>query len=196
MRSFLVRRWFLLTLAAGCALAVAWPVAWPVAMGWTRSAQPRYVMPVALFLTAWAMPAERLTAALRRPAPALLAVFVGFTLPPLLAWSFGQLLHDDWQIGLLIMCCGPCTLASAAIWTRLGRGDQASAILATLLSSGIGWLATPALLALTAGASIALDYPAMARDLAVTLVIPVALGQAARMARPLARFAMRRRTAL
>src|SRR5262245_29928581 len=143
MRRRLARHWFLLALLAGCALAVTWPAA----LNWARPAQPRYVMPLALFLTAWTMPSRRLLEAVRRPAPAALAVAAGFTLPPILAWGAGELLPDDLRVGLLVMCCGPCTLASAAIWTRLAHGDDGSAILATLGSSALGWLVTPALLA-------------------------------------------------
>jgi sodium/bile acid cotransporter 7 len=121
---------------------------------------------------------------------------MGFTLPPLLGWAFGHLLPADFRIGLLVMCYGPCTLASAVIWTRLARGDEASAILATMLSSGVGWLVTPALLELTLGASIAVDYPAMMRDLALTLVLPVALGQAVRALPPFTQVARKYRIAL
>jgi sodium/bile acid cotransporter 7 len=192
MRRRLTRHWFLLALVVGGALAVAWPAA----LDWARPVHPRYVMPLALFLTAWTMPSRRLLEAIRPPGPAMLAVTVGFTLPPLLAWGASHLLPEDLRVGLLVMCCGPCTLASAAIWTRLAHGDDGSAILATLGSSALGWLVTPALLAWTIGAGVTLDHAAMMRGLAATLVLPVVAGQLLHLVPPLTWFAAQRSAAL
>lgn len=179
-------------LAVGVGLAALWPEA----LSWTQWARPRLIMPAALFLIAWTMPARHLVAAMRRPAAALWAVAAGYTLPPLLGWLFGQVLSDDLRIGLMIICCVPCTLASAALWTRHAGGDEATALLATFLSSAAGWAATTGLLGLTTGRMVALDYPALMLDLAATLLVPVALGQAVRAISPLAWLATRQRAAL
>jgi sodium/bile acid cotransporter 7 len=185
MAPALVKRWFLVALVAGCVLA--WFA--PGALAWTLRMPPRVVMPLALFLVAWTLESRHLARAVRRPGAALWGVFVGYTVPPLLGWAAGSLLPSDFQIGLLVCTAVPCTLASAALWTRLAGGDEATAILGTAVSTGVSWAATTAWLAVTTGRLVALNYPAMMLDLAVTLVLPVALAQAARAAPPLARFA-------
>src|SRR6516162_4775283 len=127
------------------------------------------------------MDGGRLLGALKNPAPALLAVVVSYTLPPLVAWWCGALLPlEDLRIGLLICASVPCTLASAVIWTRLAHGDEAQALLASFAGSGLSWLVTPAWLAGLTGRRATLDFRAMMLDLAATLLLPVALGQAAR----------------
>jgi sodium/bile acid cotransporter 7 len=191
-RQFLARRWFLLALVCGCVVAAVWPAA----LDWTRHTPPRWIMPVTLFLSAVTMESRRLLESLRSPWAACLAVVLGYTAVPLLGWSFGYFLHDDYRIGLLVCSAVPCTLASAVIWTRMAGGDDAVALLATFVSTGIGWLVTPAWLILTTGHVTALGYGGMMRDLALMLVLPVALGQLARAAPPLARFATRRQPVL
>src|SRR5262245_18651454 len=181
-RQFLARRWFLLALACGCVLAAVWPDV----LDWTRLAPPRWVMPITLFLSAVTMPSRRLLDSLRAPWAACWAVVLGYTVPPLLGWGFGRLLIDDYRIGLLVCFAVPCTLASAVIWTRLASGDDATALLATFISTGISWLVTTAWLTLTIGDEAALGFGRMMGDLALTLVLPVALGQLLRAAPPLA----------
>src|SRR5258708_2976043 len=74
-------RWFLVAVVRG--FGVVW--FWPGAMAWTTAVQPRLVIPLALFLIAWTMDRQRLFGAVQKPGPALLAVAIGFTLPPLVA---------------------------------------------------------------------------------------------------------------
>src|SRR5437879_1413657 len=133
MHGGLAKRWFLLLIVAGCALA--WFA--PGALAWTRFAPPRVVMPLALFLVAWTLESRHLAQAVRRPGAALWGVFVGYSFPPLVGWAAGSLLPSDFQIGLLVCTAVPCTLASAALWTRLAGGDEATAILGTAVSTGV-----------------------------------------------------------
>src|SRR5437899_4418610 len=102
---YLTRSWFLLALGGGCALAALWPRA----LDWTRPFSPAWIMPVTLFISAVTMENRRLRSALAKPWPALWAVLVGYTLPPLLSWGFGELLPPDYRVGLLICSAAPCT---------------------------------------------------------------------------------------
>jgi len=182
----LARRWFLLLIILG--IVVAW--FWPAALHWTRHVQPQIVMALALFLSAWTLQSRRLYRALVWPVPALWALAISYGLLPALAWWSGPLLPiADFRIGLMISASVPCTLASAVLWTRMAGGDEATALLSTMLSTAMSWLATTAWLSLTTGSQVAIDTAGMMRDLALILVLPVGIGQLARSAAPVARFA-------
>src|SRR5262249_8850150 len=79
--------------------------------------------------------------------------------------------------------------ASAVLWTRLAGGNDATALFITVLSLALSWLLTTTWLTATLAREITLDGGKMMLDLAVNLLIPVALGQVARAWRPLHNFA-------
>jgi len=187
MKRFLSRSWFLLLLLLGAVLAGVVP-AW---FGWAGRIDPRYVVAPAMFLMGWTLPSRSLARVLVRPGPALWAMAISYGALPAAAWAASALLPvDDFRIGLLIVSAVPCTLASAVLWTRMGHGDDATALLVVLLTTATSWLVTPAWLALTTGTVVDVNTVAMMRDLLLTLVLPVALGQVGRMPEPLARAAL------
>lgn len=194
MKSFLIRRWFLLLLVLGFGLA---SVA-PSSLHWTRTADPKVIMALALFLSAWTLQSRDLVRAVVRPFPALWAAFISYGPLPALAWGLGELLLpiEDFRIGLMVTASVPCTLASAVLWTRLAGGDEASALLSTLLTTGLSWLATTAWLTTTTGSAVTLDTSGMMGNLALVLVLPVGVGQLARAAPVLAAAADRWKGAL
>jgi sodium/bile acid cotransporter 7 len=182
---FLGRRWFLLVLAAGVGLACARP-------GWVRPATDRLplraVVALSLFLVAWGLEGRRLYRMMLRPAAALWAVALSYGAVPLLAWLAGPLLPlPDLRLGLLVIASVPCTLASAVLWTRLGGGNEAVALLTVVLSTGLSWLATALWLTLATGTRVTPDTGAMMRGLALVLLLPVALAQLSRCWPPVAR---------
>lgn len=177
MRQFLVRRWFLLAVLLGG--AAGWVA--PPALAWTARADPRWVMPLAMFLLAITMDGRHLVAAIRQPGGALWAVTISYLAVPALGWLAGRMLPRDLGLGLLICVCAPCTLVSAVLWTRLARGDEALALLSTFISTGSSWLVTTALLTQTTSVDLAPDPLVLMGDLATTLVLPLAVGQLLRM---------------
>ena len=141
-----------------------------------------------LFLIAASLEGRDIYQSLARPLPALWALCVSYGLLPALGWLAGQLLSvPDLRIGLLLIASVPCTLASAALWTRLAGGNDAMALLTVLLSTALSWLLTTAWLAFGTGAAVEIDTPTMMRGLTLVLIVPVGLGQLGRLARPLAR---------
>jgi sodium/bile acid cotransporter 7 len=91
----------------------------------------------------------------------------------------------------MIVASVPCTLASAALWTRLAGGDEATAMLVTLLTTSTSWLATTAWLAWGTGTQVSINTIEMMTGLLLVLVLPVGIGQALRSIGPLARTATR-----
>jgi sodium/bile acid cotransporter 7 len=178
MREFLARRWFLLLLGGAMGLALFWPASVrPV----VNRIPDRLIVILSLFLMAWSLPVAQLIGTLQRPAGALWALLISFGLLPGLAWLARPLLPlEDLRIGLLICTSVPCTLSSAVIWTRLAGGNDALAMLATVLSAATGWLATSFWLTGTTRADTALSAQAMMGDLLLVMVVPVAVGQLVR----------------
>lgn len=188
---FFLKRWFLLLLVVGGLVVAVWPE-W---LAWTERVAPQVIAMPVLFLGAWSLESRSLFRAALRPWPALWAAVLSFTLVPGLAWSIGLLLPStDLRIGLLIMAAVPCTLASAEIWTRLAKGNEATTLLVIFLTSGTSWLFTPLILAASAGATIDIDTGLMIRDLVVVLLLPVAAGQLLRLSPALATTATRLKT--
>lgn len=194
MNTFLRRRWFLLLVTLGVALACSRP---ELFRPWTTALDPRVVVAGALGLMALGLESRSLARALLRPLPACWALVLSYTLVPASAWAAGFLLADaDLRVGLLIMASVPCTLASAVLWTRLAQGNEATALLAVLLTTGTSWLATTAWLTLAAGVQTRLEAATLMRGLLLVLVLPVAVGQGARALPPLARAVTRHRQVL
>jgi sodium/bile acid cotransporter 7 len=80
------------------------------------------------------------------------------------------------------------------LWTRLGGGNEAVALLVVVLTTGLSWLATTLWLALTTGERVSTDAGAMMRGLALVLLLPVGLGQLARAVPGVAGFVARHQT--
>jgi len=194
MGSFLRKRWFLLLLACGLGLAFWQP---GLVLPATRSLPPLALVAPALFLMAWGLDSRRLVQAVLRPLPALSAVVISYGAVPFLAWLAAKLLPNaDLRIGLMISASVPCTLASAVLWTRMAGGNEATALLVILLTTATSWLMTTSWLFFGTGTQIEMDPAEMMRELALVLLLPVALGQALRAVGPFARFATRFRRGL
>jgi sodium/bile acid cotransporter 7 len=194
MRAFLARRWFLLLLAVGVSLACFQPDA----LAWTAYLDTTIFGGVAILLSAWSLESRTLARAVLRPLPTLWAVLLSYGLLPALGWLAGPLLpHPDFEVGLLVVVSVPCTLASAVIWTRMAGGNEATALLVTLVTNCTGWLATTAWLTLgTNLQEMGVPTSGLMIRLVLILVMPLAVGQLMRAVGPLARLATRQRVLL
>jgi sodium/bile acid cotransporter 7 len=186
MMAFLLRRWFLLILAGGVSLALAWP---ELFLPWTKPLNPSLIVGASLFLMGWTLPSRHLGQELGRPWSALWALVLSYGLLPAAAWIVSQPLLPDYRIGVQIIAAVPCTMASAVLWTRLAGGSEATALLVILMSTATSWLITTAWLALATGSNLPREPLPMMVDLLRTLVVPVTLGQLCRAVGRLARAA-------
>jgi sodium/bile acid cotransporter 7 len=189
LKGLLLRRWFLLSLVIGIALTLICPG--PV-HNVTHFLEPRLVVALALFLMAYTMPSRCLATELARPWAAVWAILISYGLVPVGGLLLGQLSPvPDLRVGLLLSASVPCTLASAVLWTRLAGGNEATALVTTLGTTFLSFVATTFWLTVATGTDVRLDGGTMMLDLIRTLIVPVALGQALRLATPLARLATR-----
>lgn len=186
MLSNLAKRWFLLVILGG--IALAW--FWPESLDWTVIVRPQAVMALSLLLSAWTLESRSLFRALLRPGASLWAVGISYGFLPAFAWLTGYLLPiEDFRIGLMISASVPCTLASAVLWTRMAGGNEAAALLCTFLTTGSSWLLTTTWLSAATGQNVQLDTGKMMTDLVLILIVPVVVGQLARLSRSLRWFA-------
>jgi sodium/bile acid cotransporter 7 len=193
MRQVFRTHWFLLLVASGIGCVAFWPGA----VRWASRFDASVCGGAAIFLSAVGLEARRLAAAAVRPRAAALGVAISYGLVPAVAWAAGLLFaRPDYPIGLMLVASVPCTLASAVIWTRLAGGDDATALLITLLTTATGWLATTAWLTLTTGVGAGGSAGGMMLRLVLVLVVPVVLGQLVRVIPPVGRAADRHRTAV
>jgi predicted Na+-dependent transporter len=141
MIPFLKQRWFLILLAFAMVIGIG---GGPQLKGivehkWLRDADVAFV----LFLMALPLEASAIWQTIRRPYASLLAVFVTFGILPLVAWGVSFLLTGGQGPGLLIAAATPCTVASAAVWTRRAGGNDAVATMVTLITNAICFVVTP-----------------------------------------------------
>src|SRR5262245_27164543 len=121
MLAFVRQRWFLLTL-----IAVLWSgMAWPGTAGPLIRWLPSDVLVAAVtFVMALPLETAALWRAARRPGPAWLAVALNSGLAPPLGWLASRILTAELAIGVIVATIVPCTLATAAVWTRRARGND------------------------------------------------------------------------
>lgn len=185
--SYLLKRWFLLLMVVGIGLSLFWPqlLAWLL-----DPIETRPVTVILLGLSSIGLESRKLWHIIRRPWPALLAAAISFGLAPPLAYlAAHQLLPADYQIGLIIAGCVPCTLASATIWTRLAGGNEAVALMVTMFTNSTVFIFTASWLVLLTGQQVEFDTQAMLMDLFFVVALPILAGQLIRRIEILGNFA-------
>jgi solute carrier family 10 (sodium/bile acid cotransporter), member 7 len=136
---------------------------------------------VVMWMMAVPVPFALVRGALARPWPAILASMLNMGLLPLLALVAGQLLNSDLAGGLIVAAVIPCTLASAAVFTRKAGGDDAVVIFVTLITNVSCALITPLWIVTLLGQSIQLDLTSLILSLCWLVLLPILLAQAMRM---------------
>lgn len=194
MKAFLIQRWFLLALAAVMAagfasLRVAW-VAEPVT-AWSESAPIRHsVVAGVMFLMALPLEARAMWRTIRRPGPPALAIGMNWLVLPWLVWLFVRWVGAPWLSrdaawGMLVVAAVPCTLASAAVWTRRAGGNDAVSLIVTVVTNASCFLVTPLWLLQLTGQSSTIDARQIVVTLAAVVVLPMVAAQFLRVFRPI-----------
>jgi sodium/bile acid cotransporter 7 len=195
---FLAKRWFLIALtilfvvglfgAPHLALLAEWK--------WLRQTNLFLVM----LITALPLEARSIWQTLKRPLAPAIALTMTYGLLPLVAWGLSNLISDPSLAGgLLVASVTPCTVASAAVWTRRAGGNDSVAILSTVLTNLACFVVPPLWLAVMlrgTAASGALDAGKLMVELLLLVVLPMVLAQLARLYAPVAEFSTRRKQSL
>ncbi len=157
------------------------------------------IVATVLFLMSFPLGFGAMWKALRRPGPALLASAINYGVLPLIAWAVylgvGGFLPRDLAIGICVAGATPSTLASGAVWTRRAGGNDAVAILVTIITNVSCFVITPLwLLAMTHHEVKSLEFGSIVVKLLLLVVVPMAAAQVLRIYRPLADWATRQKT--
>lgn len=194
MRTFLAQYWFLAALVAMLALGT-WahgPLSGLAAATWLRDGN----MALVLFVMSLPLEFSALWRTLKRPAAPLLATAVSYILAPLAAICLAPLLGKEFGPGLLVAAATPCTMASAAVWTRKAGGNDAVSLVVTAITNIVCFLVTPTLLVWTAGEAargVSIPVAPLMKDLMLFVVLPIFAGQLARLIGPVGDFASRQK---
>ena len=177
MRSF-VRHWFVVVLTAAVVVGLRWPDHFEWLVRWV---DPGWNVAAVMLLNGLALDSGQFLRSIRRPLQALAAVFGGYLIVASLGYCASILLaptSSDFALGLLVISAMPTTLASAVIWTRLAGGNDAFALVVTIASNMLSFVAAPVILFVTVGSLISLDPFEMVPKLALVVILPVIVGQA------------------
>lgn len=178
--------WFLLGMAA--AVLLAWQFPGPGAQGGWLHPELLTKAGIALifFLHGLALSFGALKAgALRWPLHVLVQATTFLVFPliglALLAALDGRV-SADLRLGVFYLCALPSTVSSSVALTAAARGNVAAAVFNATLSSVLGVFLTPLWIgAVMAAGGRSLPLGPVILDLVVWLVLPLALGQAARL---------------
>ncbi len=197
MRRFLRDRWFLICLAILLAVGVTESERLaPIA----SIRELRYALVACvLFIMALPLEARLMWLTIRRPGPALLACAMNYGLLPLVAWALSWGLSAELAGGMYVAAATPCTLASAAVWTRRAGGNDAVAIMVTVITNLSCFVLTPLWLYVMTGQlpdSPELQLGGMIVKLALIVVLPMALAQLIRFNGRVGRWSIHQKSVL
>jgi len=124
-------------------------------------------------------------AVVRRPRDIGLGVAAQFTLMPLIAFALTRLIPMAPEVAAGVILVGCCPGGTASnVMTYLAKGDVALSVTLTTASTLLAPFVTPALVWLLASQYLPVDAPAMFISVAQMVLLPIALGVAAKTALP------------
>lgn len=193
--AWLAAQWFLCGLS-GALLAGWW---WQTELGPLANSKTWQHLVIAGVMYLMAVPIEFsvVRRVLGKPLAPLVASLINVGLAPLLMWPLVGPLGPELGTGFAVVAATPCTLASAAVWTRRAGGNEVVAILVTLLTNLTSCWVLPAWLAvLTARSTSGEGLGAISWLLFWIVVVPIIAAQCSRRIPACERWVTRWRQAL
>jgi sodium/bile acid cotransporter 7 len=177
MLAFLYQRLFLIALLAVLGLGITWPGPMQPVARWLPG---DLIVAAVTFIMALPLKTGALWRAIRRPGPAWLAAAVNSGAAPPLGWLASRLLPAELGAGVVLAATVPCTLATAAVWTRRAGGNDAVAFLVTMITNLSCFIVVPAWLAFLLGVRTGVDLRGIVLALLLLVVLPIVVAQALR----------------
>jgi len=198
VKQFLIRRWFLIALAFFLCLGLG--MSGPLTPLAKLAGLRQTIVVTVMFLMALPLETNAVWDTLRRPWAAMLATAINYGLLPMSAWGITLALirwpgiSEDMVFGILIATAVPCTLASAAVWTRRAGGNDAMAIIVTIVTNLMCFVVTPAWLYAMIGKMPSFEPLSMVMKLALLVVLPMVLAQLVRPVGSIGAWAIQHKT--
>jgi sodium/bile acid cotransporter 7 len=182
MLALLQRQWFLLALVILLFVGIRWPDSAHPAVRWLPG---DVIVALVTFIMALPLETSALWQVIRRPGPAWLGAAVNSLAAPPLGWLASRVLPAELAAGVILATTVPCTLASAAVWTRRAGGNEAVAFLVTMITNLACFIVVPTWLVLLIGVRGDLDFGAIVLALLLLVVLPIVLAQLLRQWPPI-----------
>ncbi|MGD9634273.1 MAG: bile acid:sodium symporter family protein [Pirellulales bacterium] len=186
-------RWFLVALVTLLVAGLGWPGEVGPLIRWIH---PDWLVAVVTFIMALPLETSAIWGTVRRPGAAWLGALINAGVCPPLGWLASRLLPAELAIGLIVAAAVPCTLATAAVWTRRAGGNDAVAFLVTMITNLGCFLVVPAWLWLLSGIHANVDYGHIVIGLILLIVAPIILAQLLRQWRHIGESATRHKKTL
>jgi sodium/bile acid cotransporter 7 len=193
MRQFFVQRWFLLALVAVLVGGIFWPATIrPI----VQLLPDDWIVAAVTFIMALPLETAAFWGALRRPGPAWLASAINSGAAPLVGWLASHAVASELATGVILAATVPCTLATAAVWTRRAGGNDAVAFLVTMITNLACFLVVPAWLWLLIGVRANIDFTQIVVGLILVVVLPIIAAQVLRQWQRIGNWATRHKHSL
>jgi len=177
--SWIKQQWFLLALAV--IVLIGFSCCQSLAFLANYQTLRSCIVICVLFLMALPLQLSAFIKTIRRPTAALLACLINLGVGPLAAWPLLSLLGPELGGGLAIALAMPCTLASAAVWTRRAGGNDIVALMVTVITNLSCVVVTPLWLwILTSQQTNSFSLPEQIQKLSLLVLFPIILAQIVR----------------
>ncbi len=133
-----------------------------------------------MFVMGLGLSPKGILAQLRKVRALGLFLLVSYLVAPLVAYAVAWTVFRERQDlfpGLIIVGATATTLSSSIVWTRFAGGNDALALVMSIVANSLQFLVTPAWLALMLGTSVRSDVFSMMQKLLLVVLIPVLASQ-------------------
>lgn len=175
----MLERFLLVWLLAICGVAFFWPEIFGTTFDPFARGKPLipWLIAVTMFSVGVMMPRDEVRQVRQRWPHVLFGTAVQYSVMPLLGWGIARLsgLHEDYQIGMILVGCVPGAMASNVI-TLNARGHTSYSVSLTTASTLLSPIVVPLTLSLALGRTAPINKGEVSLDLLLQVVLPVLAG--------------------
>jgi predicted Na+-dependent transporter len=125
-----------------------------------------------MFFVALTIEPKEIAHAIRNYPIMLTGLFTTFVLAPLLALLTKPFVSPTIYAGTVLALCCPSALVSA-FWTKVFKGDTATALIMSIVTSLLSIVTIPGTMLIAAGTALNVDIPSMMASLAEIMLVPI-----------------------